>query len=150
MYYKNIDILVPIDFSDASLRALREAVGLVRACGGKITLLHIGVVPHIYATDLGPTATVGTQLLALSRQLAQEQEHHLQKVAKEEIPEDVEFATVLREGFPPSEILAQLEEGGHSLLCMGTHGRTGLKRVLLGSVTERVLREAKVPVIVAH
>ena len=150
MYYKNLDILVPIDFSEASLHALREAVSLVRVTGGKLTLLHVGVVPHIYATDLGPTATMGTQLLALGRELAVEQRHHLHKVAKEEVPEDVVCETVLREGFPPAEILAQVEEGGHSLLVIGTHGRTGIKRVLLGSVTERVLRECKVPVLVAH
>ncbi len=150
MYYKNLDILVPIDFSEASLHALREAVSLVRVTGGKLTLLHVGVVPHIYATDLGPTATMGTQLLALGRELAVEQRHHLHKVAKEEVPEDVVCETVLREGFPPAEILAQVAEGGPSLLVIGTHGRTGIKRVLLGSVTERVLRECKVPVLVAH
>ena len=150
MYYHNLDILVPIDFSEASLHALREAVSLVRVTGGKVSVLHVGVTPHLYATDLGPTGAAGTQLLALGRELALEQEHALERVCKQEIPEGIEHRQILREGFPPQEILEQVKDGKHDLVVMGTHGRTGIKRVLLGSVTERVLRECTVPALIAH
>lgn len=148
MYYHNLNILVPIDFSEASLNALRQAIGLLRVTGGELTVMHVGITPNAYPTDFGPIGTAGAQMLALGRELATEMQHALDRVCKQEIPESITHKTLVREGFPPSEILAQLQEGEHSLLVMGTHGRTGIKRVLLGSVTERVLRRARSPVMV--
>jgi len=150
MRFDNVNILVPVDFSEPSLHALRHAIGLVRTCGGRITLLHVGVLPHIYATDLAGAGSPISPLLTLREQLAEEQHHVLARTAREEIPESIEHSLKLREGYAPSEILNQVKEGGHDLLVMGTRGHTGLKRVLLGSVTERVLRNAEVPVLTVH
>lgn len=144
------NILVPIDFSEASLRAVRLAVGLARHTGGRITLLHVGVVPHFYATELGMAGLSGPLFTQMSEEVTREQRHRLAKVAKEEVPEVMEHITLLREGFPPEEIIAQVESDRHDLVVMGTHGRTGIKRALLGSVTERVVRECTVPVMVTH
>lgn len=145
------EILVPIDFSEASVRALRLAVRVSRENHARITLLHVGVSPAMTWADMTHYGVVVPQsLVELHGQLAREQEHQLKKLAREEIPEEVPWATCLREGFPPEEVLAQIKAGSHDLLVMGTHGRTGLTRVLLGSVAERVLREAEVPVLVTR
>lgn len=149
MIYRNI--LVSLDFSEPSKAALRHAIQLARAGKGSLTLLHVGVSPQVVWTDMSHHGiALPESLVELHRQMGKEQEHLLNRLAKDEIPEDVPWRAVLREGFPSEEILGQLRVGEHDLLVMGTHGRTGLSRVLLGSVAERVLREAPVPVLVVH
>lgn len=143
--------LVPIDFSDGAVSALRLAVKLCRKGEGHITLLHVGLAPGMGQFDLGAYGVpVPDTLMQLHEQAAKEQQHALERLAREEIPEDVPWRAVLREGFPPDEILAEAKAGGHDLLVMGTHGRSGLERVVLGSVTERVLRKAELPVLVTR
>lgn len=143
-------ILVPVDFSEHSDNAVRLAVGLSRAFGSRITLLHVGVVPHVYSTELGLAGTAGPVFAEMSQTVAREQRHRLEQLAKNEIPESVAVELVVREGFPPEEVLAQVKSGEHDLVVMGTHGRTGFGRVLLGSVTERVMRECPVPILVTR
>lgn len=144
------NLLVPIDFSDHALSALRLAIDVARSGGARITLLHVGVVPHVYSSELGLGGAIGPLFTEMSEQVAREQRHRLEKVAREEIPEGVNYEIVLREGFPPEEVLAQVQQGEHDLVVMGTHGRTGLGRVFLGSVAERVVRECPVPVLVTR
>lgn len=143
-------ILVPMDFSEHALHALRLAISLARSSGGSITLLHVGVVPHVYATELGLAGAASPLFAQMSEDIAKEQRHHLERVASEEIPAGLSHDVALREGFPPEEVLSQVKDGGYDLVVMGTHGRTGLGRVLLGSVTERVVRECPVPVMVTR
>lgn len=142
-------ILVPTDFSESSIRAIRLAVELARHSGGEITILHVGILPHIYSAELGMSGGVGPLFTQAGEEMAREQRHHMEKIAKSEIPDSVHHRTVIREGYPPQEVLAQVLDGGHDVVVMGTHGRTGLKRVLLGSVAERVIRESPVPVLVS-
>ena len=143
-------ILVPMDFSEHADNALRLGVELAQASGASLTLLHVGVVPHVYSTEFGMGSAVGPLFTEMSQQLAEEQRHKLERVAQTAVPEALEHVIVLREGFPPEEVLAQVKEGEHDLVVMGTHGRTGLGRVFLGSVTERVVRECPVPVMVTR
>lgn len=144
------NILVPVDFSEHSVNAVRLAVSLGRHFGSKLTLLHIGVVPHVYAAELGLGGTAGPMFSEMSQAAAAEQYHRLERLAREEVPESMDVVTLVREGFPPEEILAAVEASGHDLVIMGTHGRTGIGRVLLGSVTERVMRAVPVPIMVTR
>lgn len=142
------EILVPVDFSETSLHALRLAVDLARESGGRVTLLHVGVVPYV---DVGPFgASIPNVIVAAHEQLAAEQREALERLARDEVPEAVPVRFQVREGFPPSEILAEAEAGGHDLICIGTHGRTGIERVILGSVAERVIRGAHTAVLVTR
>jgi nucleotide-binding universal stress UspA family protein len=143
-------ILVPVDFSETSLAALRLAIQVARSNGAHLTLLHVGVVPHFYATELGMSGPAGPLFTEMSAEIEREQRHRLEQLVKEEVPQALPHATLIREGFPPEEVLAQVSDGGHDLVVMGTHGRTGIRRALLGSVTERVVRECKAPVLVTH
>ena len=142
------EILVPVDFSETSLHAIRQAVRVARESNGRLTLVHIGVVPYVDAGPFG--ASIPAALIAAHDQMAAERMHALQRVAKEEIPDGMPVRFKVREGFPPEEILAEAEEGKQDLICIGTHGRTGVERVILGSVAERVIRGAKVPVLVTR
>lgn len=139
-------ILVPIDFSEPSKLALRLAVTLARATRGQITVLHVGTEPGAYVA--GPE--IPPLLVTQYEELAASERREAEKLAGEEIPPDVSWRVELRDGYPPATILAEAEASGCDLIVMGTHGRTGLGRVLLGSVTERVLHGAKVPVLVTR
>ena len=139
-------ILVPVDFSEHSKVALRLAVQLARAHGGQLTLLHVGSEPGFYVG--GPD--IPLTLVAQYEELAAAEGHEVERLAREEVPPDVTWRVELRDGYPPETILAAAESTGCDLIVMGTHGRTGLGRALLGSVTERVLHHAKVPVLVTR
>ena len=122
------EILVPIDFSETSLHALRLAITVARASGGRITLLHVGVTPYV---DVGPYgASIPNVIMDAHEQQAAEQHHALQRVAHDEIPENFPIRLQVREGFPPHEILAEAEAGKSDLICIGTNGRTGFERVV--------------------
>lgn len=142
------EILVPVDFSETSLHAVRLAVQVARENAGRISLLHIGVIPYVDAGPFG--ASVPTALIAAHDEMAAERMHALQRVAREEIPEVMPVRYKVREGFPPEEILTEADDCKADVICIGTHGRTGVERVILGSVAERVIRGAKVPVLVTR
>lgn len=144
------NILVPTDFSEASIAALRLAVRMAQPTGARLTLMHIGVVPHVYATEWGMSGHTGPLFHQLAEEVNTEQCRRLEELARAEVPEGLAVVTLIREGFAPEEVNAQVKDGGHDLVIMGTHGRTGLRRALLGSVTERVVRECPVPVMVTH
>lgn len=145
------DLLVPVDFSEHSSQALRLAIRVARASKGRITLLHVGLAPGVGSYDLGGYGVpVPDTLVRLHEEAAREQEHALRKLAQEEIPADVPWRAVTREGAAADEILLEAKEGGHDVLVMGTHGRGGLQRAFLGSVTERVLRSCPIPVLVTR
>ena len=144
-------LLVPTDFSETAAHALRLALRLTRHGAGRLTLLHVGALPHAATFDLPFSgAPTPDTLLNLQRELTAERAHVLARVAKEEIPDDVQWDQKLREGYPPEEILEEAQSGTYDLLVMGTHGHTGIKHALLGSVTERVLRQSPVPVLVTR
>ena len=141
-------ILVPVDFSDHSHAALRMALTVARDSAAHITMMHVGVLPYYANTELGWSTGTTEMFGDLQDRLAKEQIKALEVLAENELPEAVDRDFVLVQGYPPAEIAKQVEEGGHDLVVMGTHGRTGLSRALLGSVTERVVAQSPVPVLV--
>jgi nucleotide-binding universal stress UspA family protein len=143
--------LVPTDFSENAAHALRLAVRLARSQHASLTLLHVGSLPQAATFDFPAFGVpLPEAMVDLQRELMKERGHALDRLAHEEIPTDVKWDQRLREGYAPDEILDELKAGAYDLLVMGTHGHTGLKRALLGSVTERVLRQSPVPVLVTR
>lgn len=143
-----VNILVPTDFSEHAERAVGTAVSLAQSFGGRITVLHVGVVPHMVATEFGASVQTGPLFQKLAQEVHEQQKARLAKLVETHVPDSIEVVTVIREGFGPEEISTQVLEGAHDLVVMGSHGRTGLTRALLGSVTERVVRECSAPVLV--
>ena len=135
------NILVPIDFSDASLNALRHAKELALTHGAQITLLHaVEEVVYPSAYGIEPANLPGPQVI-------DRVEENLADLARTEIGyEHVVVQANL--GYAPSTILDYTQEHEVDLITIATHGRSGLKRMLLGSVTERVVRRAPAPAFV--
>jgi nucleotide-binding universal stress UspA family protein len=141
-------ILVPVDFSESSKAAVRQAVRLGRLYGARIDLLHVGEtvpVPSFYDTgflvyEYGPKFTDHTI----------EQLHGLADDAMAAEPgERLEVRAHVGVGQVPGVIVKEAERLGSDVVVMGTRGLSGLKHLLLGSVAERVLRTAPCPVVVA-
>src|SRR3954447_4834964 len=130
-------ILHPTDFSKPSEYALRFACALARDYGARLLLLHV-VEPPVYYGELGMTVPLPADF----HEGLQERLEHL-------IPADagVPVEAIQIEGNASAEILRIAEEEHCNLIVLGTHGRTGLSRVLLGSVAEDVIRHSRVPVL---
>jgi nucleotide-binding universal stress UspA family protein len=136
-------ILCPVDLSEHSRHALDHAVAVARWYGSSVTALHVfATVPvAAYAPGSGGPGVVMTapereQVLAALKDFVAPAGQH-----------DVPFDVLTRDGDPVREILAQSTDMAADLIVIGTHGRSGFERLVLGSVTEKVLRRAACPVL---
>jgi nucleotide-binding universal stress UspA family protein len=136
-------ILVPTDFSDASTHALRFAARLADRTGARIRLVYADYfVPPI---DFAASAAVEYALT--SNEAEDEAKKLLIRTAEENLPATVPFDTRVVIESPVPAILDEARHCGADLVVMGTHGRTGFRRLVVGSVTESVTRAINVPVI---
>jgi nucleotide-binding universal stress UspA family protein len=136
-------ILVPTDFSEVATHALRYASDLARRTGATLTVLYADrfLPPIDYTASLG---VWDDTTFALLEARATEQLH---ADAETNIDPSVPFDAVVRVAAPIDGILSQARESGAGMIVMGTHGRSGFRRLVIGSVTEEVMRRAEVPVI---
>lgn len=141
-------ILVPTDFSESSDHALQMAVRFAAADGSQLTLLHVALMPAPYAADFGPLPV--PILLPNADELAAESRKLLQKQGEQDIPAGLNWTPKAVLGVPAEAISAEIAKGDYDLVIIGTHGRTGVRHLLLGSVAEQVLRRSKVPVLVTR
>jgi nucleotide-binding universal stress UspA family protein len=137
-------ILCPVDFSDFSRRALDHAVVIARWYESTITLLHVCTIVPVAAYATGSGVVPSAALTRDDRDtLLASMKHFAETEAGTSVPIEFEIA----EGSTASEILARANALPANLLVLGTHGRSGFERLLLGSVTEKVLRKAACPVL---
>lgn len=129
-------IVVALDGSERSESVLPEAARLARKLGAVLEILRVAV-PVV-------AATAGETPILLP---PEDPTPYLKGVARRLEEQGVEARPVALEGRPAEAILRHLEEAGASLLCMTTHGRSGLARILLGSVAEEILRTSPCPVL---
>jgi len=136
--FKLKNILVPVDFSDCSDKALQYAIAFAKQFEANLTLLHVvqsyPVTPEMYTVDMLPSRYGKEDLEALA---------HI-------VPESVQCKTVLRSGTPHIEIVGLAKELSIDLLILSTHGRTGLARAIIGSTAEQVVRHSPCPVLVVR
>jgi nucleotide-binding universal stress UspA family protein len=133
-------ILHPTDFSVASEHARRIAVGLARDYHSRLILLHC-VEPPVITNELAADA-------AVTEREREEAADRVEALAEAAAPLAVE--TALAEGLSAPEINRVAAETGCDLIVIGSHGRTGLGRVLMGSVAEEVARKAPCPVLIVR
>lgn len=136
-------ILVPVDLSEHSRMALQVAHALAARLDARVRVLHAYAPPEFAYADLGDHVPGPTYVV--------EEDRKATSAALDEWMESIEWGAVpaehaFVEGIPASAI--QVEAKGHDLIVMGTHGRTGLSRFLIGSVAQATLREAEKPVLV--
>jgi nucleotide-binding universal stress UspA family protein len=137
-------ILCPIDFSDYSRRALDHAIAIARWYESMVTVLHVFSSAPVSAIGPGPVAFEPIVLTSTDRdQLLAD----VKSFASAESAPGVTIDAVLREGNAAWEIVEQATNMKADLLVIGTHGRSGFERLLLGSVAEKVLRKASCPVM---
>ena len=137
-------ILVPVDFSEPSLKALQYAIRFAEQFGAEITLQHV-VEPIVYPSEIGYAAE---EIPMLSEQtLVKSAGERLVKLAREAVRPPLRVQTVISIGSPFHEITALAKDRNVDLIIVTTHGYTGLKHVLMGSTAERVVRHAPCPVL---
>ena len=143
------EILVPIDFSPSSLQALRLAGKLAQIHGAQVTLLHVEPL-SVVAPPTGMLSEGLWQTLeGVQDAVCASAKESLERWAQEELPKDVPARVRVMTGPPAMSVLELLDKGEVDLVVIGTHGRTGLPRLLMGSVAERITRLSPVPVLVA-
>ena len=134
-------ILVPTDFSEHAERALAAAESLARLVGAKLHIVHVAPLIPYQGPPFAPGRAFGNELIEMSRK---EFDAYMVKLRAR----GVEAVGTLAEGVAYVEINRAADDFGADLIVMGTHGRTGIDHLLLGSVAERVVRTAPIPVMV--
>lgn len=133
-------ILVPLDGSPLSEAILPQVVELTHALGAEVTLLRVGQAHAFPGVD--PKYLVDEEVRVM-----QEAEAYLAIVAQRFAQEGMTIRTVVRYGQPAAEIIDHVAFEGIDLVAMSTHGRSGLTRLVMGSVAEEVVRKVRVPVL---
>jgi len=135
-------ILCPIDFNDSSAQAIDHAAALASNCSATLYLLHVVQINPLVAQGAAE-GRAGKELYDAQVEAAGAQ---LQQIAQH-IPPGVKREIAIEIGEPASLIIDAVQRLGPDLVVMATHGRRGLKRLVLGSVAEQVVRESSVPVL---
>jgi nucleotide-binding universal stress UspA family protein len=132
------NILFPTDFSEQSVAAFHLASALARDHRASLTVLHVRETPVVPFAEFGSVPPVDLPPQSVV----------LEKMAQFEPPDtstNVEY--LVADGVPAEEIVKAATDRDCDLIVMGTHGRTGLGRLLMGSVAEQVMRKAPCPVL---
>jgi universal stress protein A len=134
------NILVPTDFSDGAEQALDYAVDLAGKLGAKVHLLNVIGIPSMGVPELG-VAFAASMIESTVRT------NHIElgKLASRRASADID--TLIRTGDACDSIIDVARQVDADLIVMGTHGRRGVRRALLGSIAEGVLRTAPCPVL---
>jgi nucleotide-binding universal stress UspA family protein len=133
-------ILAPTDFSDCAEEAWSVAQRTAQALGSEVVLVHVFVEPPVYGD---PGEAGWTVMLDAEQWVTGELDRWAAEATKREIP----VRTVVRRGSAATEIVAVAAEEHADLVIIGTHGRGGVTRALLGSVADRVIRTVPCPVL---
>ena len=139
-------ILVPVDFSLGSKAAVEYAVALAKALQATVTLVHVHELPALMNSIVpGADNVVDAENdRAFSQKWLEELRAEVQQHS------NVEMRVMVEHGSAAEEIVSISQSGGFDMIVMGTHGRTGIRRVLMGSVAEAVVRRALCPVVTIH
>ncbi len=136
-------ILVPIDFSDYSKRALRYAIDFSKHFNSELILVSV-IEPMIYPADfsMGQVAIPATD-----QNLTERIENELKSLEENEIGNQVKSKRIIKSGKPFYEIVETAREEDVDLIIIATHGHTGVEHLLFGSTAEKVVRKAPCPVL---
>jgi universal stress protein A len=138
-------ILVPIDYSEVSLKALDYALAFARQFKSEVLALHVvDDVPVVAGEPVVRPTDTGLP------QVKDQAERRLIELAASKKRENLRIKTLLRSGSAPNEIIEAAREQEVDLIIVATHGLRGMKRFFLGSTTERVVRHAPCPVLVVR
>lgn len=139
-------ILAPVDFSSGSKAAVEYAAALAQALLSTVTLFHVYEMPTLMNSIVpgADDALDAEKERGLARNWLEALRAETQKLSS------VEMHVVVEHGSPAQGVISFSLRGGFDMIVMGTHGRTGLRHVLMGSVAEAVVRRALCPVLTIH
>lgn len=138
-------ILCPIDFSDFSVAAYQHTLSLAEYYKAKVVALHI---VELWKYPFADYAAREADFAKFSRALNEGGEVQLQRFVKQYSAGELQPELVVHQGNAPNCILSFAQKENIEMIVMGTHGRRGLDRLVLGSTTDRVIRKATCPVLV--
>jgi len=133
-------VLHPTDFSDCSMRALKYVLGLKKAGTNELILLHV-----VDQRSVRYCEAVGLSLL---RKLETDAGNRLESLRRKLEDENLKVRTEILIGIPSVEIPKFAEKERVSLIVMGSHGKTMTQEILMGSVSENVIRRSRIPILV--
>ncbi|HZJ66107.1 MAG TPA: universal stress protein [Kofleriaceae bacterium] len=140
-------LLVPHDFSASADHATAIAQSEARIHGSAIVLLHVIDLPYQLSPDAVIVPPESGAPISVRQFAIQTAEAHLQSIADQLAKHDTTARCVVVVGVPVDEINRAVDDHRIDLIVMGTHGRTGIRHFMAGSVAERVVRSSKVPVL---
>lgn len=141
-------IVVGVDFSPQSEVAVTRAIEIARRTGAEVCLVHVGLVLE-RALPPAPEGSTGEWERLVSAQLAQNRAA-LSALRERHDGQGADLSQLLVDGYPDTGLVAAAEQIGAQLIITGSHGRTGVRRWLLGSVSERTVRLSSTAVMVAR
>ena len=136
-------ILVPIDFSELSRKALHYASALAQQFRSEMFLLHVVETLPLVTAEFGLAAAPVSDIRPLQKDAARRMD-----AWRKAVDASVPVLTLVRTGGSAREIVTAVSDCDCNLIVIGTHGRTGLDRMMMGSTAERVVRFAPCPVLV--
>jgi universal stress protein A len=140
-------ILVPVDYSEPSKGSVRYAAALAASVGATLHIVHVWDRPT-YATDAVLVRHQGKEHQSLAALIQDNAEKDMSEfLASLALPPNVKLSHRLLSGDPAGTLLDELKRGQYDLVVVGTHGRTGLMHLLLGSVAEKLVRLSPIPVL---
>lgn len=135
-------ILAPTDFSKPSEHAIGVAADLAKALGAHLTLVHIHDIPLFGFPEVPVLLGEGEEaVLAFART-------EMKRLIEGLKERGVVAESVIQKGAPAADVISVGKAIGADLIVIGTNGRRGVERALLGSVTERIVRTSPIPVLV--
>ncbi|PKN10552.1 MAG: hypothetical protein CVU70_02660 [Deltaproteobacteria bacterium HGW-Deltaproteobacteria-5] len=141
-------ILVPTDFSDSSDEALKQALELAKQYNAKVYLLHVAEPIEQCAVDY--CLDISTVKAAEDAEILRVKEKMQNELTKFSEFQEIEVISDIREGKPVEEILREQEEKGVDLIVMPSHGKTGFMKRLMGQISEKIMEEARSPVLLVR
>ena len=138
-------ILFPTDFSDVSKKAVKYIKQLKGAGAQEVIILHV-----IDEKELLVLSRVAGQYLQITAQIEKEVAEEMAAIEADMTTEGFRVTLKVKRGIPFTEIMTTAAEEKASLIAMGSHGRSNIEEMLMGSVSENVIRHARVPLLVIN
>ena len=139
-------ILVPVDESPISYAAVEQALALAKSLNSQVTVMSVIAVDPFFGVDFYKVAPAITDYIMQAEKNAKER---LEDIKQSFIRDGIEVDVKLIHGVSPSEGIIQVaDEVSADLIIMGSHGRTGLQKMMLGSVAQNVLTQSPIPVLI--
>ncbi|MCU4751178.1 universal stress protein [Halobacteria archaeon AArc-curdl1] len=141
-------ILIPTDGSEGTDPAIVNGLDIARTYDATLHALYVIDIAELL--EIGYLGADSADFEETIEPLEDEAKRTVEAIEERARREGVDIVTVVRQGTPYEEILEYTEDAAADLIVMGTHGRSGLSRYLIGSVTERIVRTSDVPVLVVQ